>query len=128
MYTVTIYMHYLEKFGEILPGNSMDAQAHLRELVEHVLLDFFSRVAIDQVRMCPLPDTEEEDKRFALCITAHCTSNTDPGVWQDLTLLELMVEDRVSCTLLELVGMIEVEEVSITNPSMQEEPVLSFHS
>lgn len=128
MYTITIHMYYLEKFGEMLPGDRTNAENHLRELVKYILLQFFIAVAIDQVSIHPLVDPEEEDKRFSARITAHCMSKTYPVVQQELTRMELVLEDRISCTLLELVGMIDMEEVSIVNPSTQEERILSYHS
>jgi hypothetical protein len=128
MYTVTIHIDYLEKFGEMLPGDRTNAQHHLRELVKPILLQFFIEAAIDQVSILPLAGPEEEGNRFSVCIAAHCMSKTYPLVPQELTRMELVLEDRISCTLLELVGMVDVEDVSIVNASTQEEQFLSYHS
>lgn len=128
MYTVTIQMDYFGKCSEMLPEDSINAENLVRELVEHILLEFFSTVAIDRVSIHALPAVEEEDQRFSVSITAHCMSNAGTIALQELTLLELMLEDRIGCTLLELVGMIEMEDVSIVNPAMQEERMLSYHS
>jgi len=127
MYTVTFHMHYLEKFGEMLPGDRTNAENHLRELVKHILLEFFIAVAIDQVSIFALTESEEEDKRFSVRITAHCMSKASPLIPQELTRMELVLEDRISCALLELVGMVDVEDVSIVDASTQKERILSYH-
>lgn len=128
MYTVTIQMHYLEKFGEILPGDRTNAANHLRELVKRMLLEFFIAAAIDQVSMHALADQEEEDERITVHITAYCMSKAYPLVPQELARIELVLEDRISCALLELVGTVDVEDVSIVNPSAQGERIPSYHS
>lgn len=128
MYTVTIHMHYLEKFGEILPGDGTNAENHLGELVKRILLEFFIAVAIDQVSIHTLADQEEEDERITVHITARCMSKTYPLVPQELAHIELVLEDRISCALLELVGMVDVEDVSIVNSSTRKERIPSYHS
>ena len=72
--------------------------------------------------------SEEGDKRFSARITAHCMSKTYPLVPQELAHIELVLEDRISCALLELVGMVDVEDVSLVNPSMRKERIPSYHS
>ncbi len=128
MHTVTIQMYCFEKGSEMLPGDSVTAENLLRELVEHVLLEFFIAVTFDQVSVRALPAPEEEDQRFSVCIAAHCMNKSDPIVLQDLTYMELVLEDRMCCSLLELVGMIDMEDISIVDPSMQKEQILSYHS
>ena len=127
MYSVIIHMYYSQKFSELLPGDRTNAENHLRELAQQVLLEFFVAVAIEQVSIYPLDGPEEEGKRFSAHITAHCMSKTYPLVPRELTRMELVLEDRISCTLLELVGMIDMEEVSIVNHSMQVERIPSYH-
>src|SRR5229473_7294827 len=117
MYSVTIDLHYLEKFGEMLPGDRTNAENHLRELVEHILLEFFIEATIDEVSIHLQSDLEEEGKLFSTRITAHCVSKTYPLDPQELMRMELALEDRISCALLELVGMVDVEDISIVNPS-----------
>lgn len=127
MYTVTIHLHYLENFREILPGDRTSAEKHLRALVKRILLEFFVAAAIDQVSILALSPSSEGDRRFSARITAVCMSKAHPLVPQELTRMELVLEDRMSCALLELVGMVDVEDVSIVNASTQKERVLSYH-
>ena len=126
MYNVAIVMYYLEKFGEMLPGDGTNAENHLRELVKHILLEFFIAVAIDRISIHPLSGPEEEGKRFSARITAHCMSKTYPLVPQELMRMELALEDRISCALLELVGMVDVEDITIGNLSTENGEILSY--
>ena len=126
MYNVTINMHYLEEFGEMLPGDRADAEDHLRELLKHILLEFFIAVAIDQISIYPLAGSEGNVKGFSVHITAHCVSKTYPFAQEELMRMELALEDRISCALLELVGMLDVEDISIENPPAEEKEVLTY--
>lgn len=128
MYIVTVEMYCFEECSEMLPEDNINAENLLRELVERILLEFFITITFDQISVHTLPDAEEEGQRFSVYIAAHCVSKTDPVVQQDLTYMELVLEDRICCALLELVGMIDMEDVSIVDPAMQEERMLSYHS
>lgn len=128
MYSVTIQMYCFEKCSEMLPEDGINGENLLRELIEHILLELFLAVTFDQVSVRALPVTEEQGQRFSVYIVARCMNRTDPIVQQDLTYMELVLEGRISCTLLELVGMIDMEDVSIVDHSVQEERILSYHS
>lgn len=127
MYNIAVSMHYLEKFGELLTGDRTNAENYLRQLVKHILLEFFVAATIDQVSIHPLSGLEEESEYFSACIAAHCISKDYPLVPQELTCMELALEARISCALLELVGMVDVEDVSIVNLTTQEKQVLFYH-
>lgn len=127
MYHVTINMHCYEKFGEVFTGDMTNTEKYLRELVEHNLKGLFIAAAIDQVSILPQAGPEEEGNCFAARITAHCVSKNYPLVPQELMRMELVLENKISCALLELVGMVEVGDVSIGNPSTQEEWMLASH-
>lgn len=127
MFYVTINMHCYDKFGEVLTGEMANTEKYLRELVEHNLKELFIAAAIDQVSILPRAGPEEEGNGFAARITAHCVSKSYPLVPQELMRIELVLENKISCALLELVGMVDVEDVSIRDPSTQEEWMLANH-
>ncbi len=115
MYHVLVELQYVEELSEILLDDPLSAEDHFKTLIKSVLQDFFLAVTIDQTDIRRSPDTQEGLKYFSLLISASCMSAVFPMPPQALERIELALEDKISCILLELVGEVEVESISIRN-------------
>lgn len=126
MYSIQIHMQCVESFSEILLDDKANAANHFEDLAKHILLEFFVVAIIDQVSIHCLPDSAEGLKLFSLQITARCASATSPLLPQESVLLEFALEDRMSCVLLELVGRVDVGNVSIGHLPPEEKRVFAY--
>lgn len=126
MYNVQIHIQCVERFSEILLDDKANTEDLFEDLIRHILLEFFVVAIIDRISIHCLPDSAEGLKLFFLQMTARCASATYPLLPEELMDLELLLEDRMSCALLELVGRVDVENVSIGHPPSEEKGVLAY--
>ena len=71
---------------------------------------FFEKVAIDEVRIVLPSDAMQE---ASVVIRARCESMSAPFLACDEQFVELSREGSISCALVELLGTIGVDEVTI---------------
>jgi hypothetical protein len=112
MYSVQMSMHSTEKLFEILPNDVEYAELMVEDLVSQILLDLFASVMIDQVSICFSSDPSLE-QLCSVQIQARCVSKSLRLTPKELENLELTLENRVSCALVQLLGVVDVEGVAI---------------
>lgn len=99
-----------EPFVEMLSDDLRSAELTIEQLACHILLEFFEKVAIDEVRIVLPSDTQQE---ASVVIRARCESMSAPFLACDEQFVELSLEGSISCALVELLGTIGVDEVTI---------------
>ncbi len=115
MFQVQVHLQCIGKLSEILLDDRGSAENHFTNLAKYILQEFFEGVTIDTISVGHLPDTQEGLKRFALQISARCTSIKALIPREAMERMELALEDKIGCVLQELAGEVEIEDVSIGN-------------
>ena len=115
MRKVQMCVRCAETFVELLPEDVTDAELQIEQLVSHILLEFFEVVAIDEVSITLSPglDPTEGQPEHLLLIRAQCENMAPPFLTHDEEYLELSLEGSISCALVELLGTIGVDEVTV---------------
>jgi hypothetical protein len=113
MYRVEICMSYPEKYCEVLPSDVCGTEIILEDLTRCILLDLFTSVKIDRIRQSFNPERLEGQQSCLIRLQARCAGSSYPLDTQHLEQMELALEDRMSCALVQLLGMVEVECVTI---------------
>ncbi len=96
--------------------------------MSHILLDLFVAVIIDEVSIRFSAGSSEEQQLCSVQIGARCVSKSFPLSPDELEKMELALEDRVSCALVELLGTVNVERVTIGFLPSEEEKTIAFSS
>ena len=115
MFHIQVDLQCVGKLSEILLDDRASAEDHFTNLAKHILQEFFVVVTIDAISIHYLPDTPEGLKRFSLQITARCTKIKLHFPPEAVEQMELALEDKIGCVLQELVGEVEIEDISIRN-------------
>ena len=122
MYNIEICMSYAEKYCEVLPDDVYSTKMILADLIRSILLGLFREVKIDRISL--QVESHWSESRL-IQIRARCAERTFPSTAQQLEQIELVLEDRVSCALVQLLGIVEVERVTIM-PSPDERQKLTL--
>ncbi|HLI09682.1 MAG TPA: hypothetical protein VKV40_24180 [Ktedonobacteraceae bacterium] len=96
-----------------LPLDDVDrAEAVIEDLVGHILLEFFEEILVDDVSIISCGEGTQEQGHL-IFIRARCTIKSASFQKHDDDFLALTLEGCVSCALAELLGEVDVEQVSI---------------
>jgi hypothetical protein len=115
MFHIQVDLQCVGKLSEILLDDRASAEEYFTNLAKHILQEFFVVVTIDTISICCQPETLEGLKRFSLQMTARGTSLKLLFPPEAVEQMELALEDKIGCVLQELVGEVEIEDVSIEN-------------
>src|SRR5437879_5849628 len=101
MFLIQINVQSGDRFFEVLPGETENAELVIEDLVSHVLLEYFDEVAIDRVTVKFSPDTAREQFYWSVYIKAYCQSSSLPFSAQKLKSMEQVLKERISSSLVE---------------------------
>lgn len=110
MHKLHMSMRCYERFVEMFPENVAEAEVMIEHLLSHILLEFFEAIVIDEVSITLPSDGEQE---ASVVIRAQCESMSAPFLACDEEFLELSLEGSISCALVELLGTVGVDELTI---------------
>jgi hypothetical protein len=114
MRIVQICMRCAEKSMELTLENVDRAEVEIEHLVSHILLEFFEEILVDEVSIIPSSSKEATEQGNLLFIRARYTLMTPPFLAYEQDYVELKLEGMVSCALAELLGEVDVEQVSVS--------------
>lgn len=114
-YSVRIYAQCLSQYTEVLSDELLGAEVLVEVQMGQVLLNLFELVIIEDVNLRFLPAAPMKQKRYSIQVNARCQSSFHALEPQVLERMELTVEDAISGILLELFGVVIVDEVSINS-------------
>jgi hypothetical protein len=119
-YAIRIYARCLSKYTEMLPDEHLSAEVLVEVHVGQVLLNLFEVVVMENVSLRYLPTLPMEQQLCHIQVYAQCQNSLLLLQPQVLDGIELTVEDAVSGILLELFGVVIIEEVRVKQ-SMESE-------
>jgi hypothetical protein len=102
MHSIDFRIRCSDRCCEVLPDDTTLAECVVEELFYRVLSTFFDVVIIDEVSITFPP----QDSTITLLLRAQ---GYDPFPLPALANLDCMIEDRLSCALVELFGSLHVE-------------------
>ncbi|HZS74975.1 MAG TPA: hypothetical protein VFA41_00045 [Ktedonobacteraceae bacterium] len=111
MRIVQICLRCAEQRMEVTLEDADRSEITIEHLVSHVLLEFFEEILIDEVSL--IPSSRHGTQGNLLFIRARYTLMTPPFRICEQDFIELKLEGAVSCPLAELLGEVDVEQVSV---------------
>ncbi len=124
MYILQMHLHGLGRFHEMLPLEFEGAELTLEEVSSQVLLDLFDEVIVDDVTLCYEQIPRGEQEHCSMFLRFFCPARTLKTCLWGLERLELVVEEYISCALVELFGKVIIDNVAIRWESEQEDMLL----
>ena len=113
MLSIHTHMTCSDRFQEILPEEREETELTIRELVSRALLRHFEVVFVVEVSVQFSPDELPGQHICAIYIHVQCPASEKPPRPRDIERMELVVENAISCALVELLGSVNVESVVI---------------
>ncbi len=113
-YAVRIRAQCLSQYTEVLPDELLSAEVLVEVQVGQVLLNLFELVTMKDVSLRFFSASPMERRRCSIQVNAQCQSSFDSLQPQVLERMELTIEDAISGILLELFGVVIIDEVSIS--------------
>jgi hypothetical protein len=112
MRIVQICMRCAEKSMELILEDVDRAEVEIEHLISHILLEFFEEILVDEVSITSYGEGTQE-KGYLIFIRTRCTIKSASFQEHDDDFLALTLEGCVSYALAELLGEVDVEQVSI---------------
>lgn len=113
MRIVQICMRCAEKSMEVMLEDVDHSEVAIEHLISHILLEFFEEILVDEVSILSSSRNGEVGQGNLLFIRARYTLITPPFLSYDQDFVELKLEDAVSFPLAELLGEVDVEQVTV---------------
>jgi hypothetical protein len=120
MFLIQIDMRGANDFFEVLPDEIENAEFTVEDLASQVLLEHFDRVVIDEVTIDFLPRAPMGQLYCSIFIRAHCSGKASSLSLGELENMELVVEEKISSALVELLGTVHVEQVTINSSTYED--------
>ena len=111
MRIVQICLRCTEKCMEVTLEHIDRSEVEIEHLVSHILLEFFEEILVDEVIL--IPSAHNGTQGNLLFIRARYTLMTPPFLASEQDFVELKLEGAVSVFLAELLGEVDVEQVSV---------------
>jgi hypothetical protein len=120
-YLMVVKITCIDSYSEVIADDSDTLECLIESLISVILADHFDRVIMEEVIVQFTPGAQHEESQWNIHMTASGTtsafsSKQHVSVFtqqQQLEGLEFVVEDKVSCGLLELFSVILVDAVEI---------------
>jgi hypothetical protein len=110
IYQIDARFYCPNRFCEVRSDDSASTESVVEELISMALLTLFERIQVENVSVdFPLISTRT-DEQILISIQAQ---GEEPFSGVEPDSLDGMIEDRLSCVLLELFGLLDVERCAI---------------
>jgi len=114
MYVFNMYLQCADRFSEVIPEELETAELTVEHLVSQVLLDLFGTVLLEDVSIrLPASGSVQKAQCF-VHIYAQCSDFSIPSAQGDLDDVELALENRIGCVLVELFETVNVDKIIIS--------------
>lgn len=110
MHTISMLIQYPERWCEVLPDNLATTECLVEELVSLVLSTLFQVVLIEEVTLLFPPSHTQQNELIKLSLHAQ---GGDPLPLISHNHLASIIEERLSCALVELFGSLSVEGFAV---------------
>jgi hypothetical protein len=117
MFLIQINVQSGDRFFEVLPGETENAELVVEDLVSHLLIEHFDEVIVDRVTVDFSANPAREQFYWSVYIEAYCQSSSLPFSAYKLKSMEQVLKERISSSLLELFGKILAESITIRSVS-----------
>lgn len=119
MYNISMDLHCLEGYSEILPEDAEHTELVIEDLVALILLDIFGTVVVDEVRVACLPTTPGRQACCELHVQATCATEEAEAMAITPALLEARLENAICCALIELFSTVLVNRLVVRHAAPQ---------
>src|SRR5579864_4923934 len=113
MYVLNIHIHCVDRFIEVLPEALGTAEMVVEHLISQVLLALFDTVIVEDISILPSGQARHQ-AYYLLQIAAQCADTCAPAATFHLDDLELTIEGKICCVLLELFGTVHLEKIMLS--------------
>ena len=110
MYQIDARFHCPNRFCEVCSDDVASTELIVEEFISLALLSLFESVSIENVSVSFALDSAHENEQILIAVQAQ---GYDPLPSTNVAHLDGMIEDRLSCALLELFGLLNVERCAI---------------
>lgn len=110
MHDIDFRVRCADRCCEVLPDEPILAECIVEELLCRVLSTLFEVVLVDDVSLTFPPASAHQDSTIMLALHAQ---GCNPFPLPTLANLDCMIEDRLSCALVELFGSLHVERFAV---------------
>lgn len=110
MNEIDVLFHCGNRFCEIPSDDVSAAEAAVEEMTSLALITIFDSIKVHGVSVTFLPAGACAEATIEIAIRAR---GIDPLPMVDCTSLDCVVEDRLSCALVEFFGMLNVERCAV---------------
>jgi hypothetical protein len=102
------------EFLEVIPEEAESAELSVEDGVSHLLADFFTEVAVDDVTIRCLAAVQAGFKRCSIGIRAFCSCDSFSELPRKQEQLMYAIEERIGLLVSELFGQVNVDSVTLT--------------
>ncbi len=113
MRIVQIRIRCAEKSMELTLENVDREEVEIEHLISHILLEFFEEILVDEVSLLSPAGGGAAERGSLLFIRARYTLMAPAFHAYEQDFVELKLEGAVTCPLAELLGEVDVEQVSV---------------
>jgi hypothetical protein len=113
MFSVQMHMQCSDRFLEILPEEVEETELAVEDLVSQVLLQHFETVFVVNISVQFEPGELMGQQVCSIQIHVQCPAGVVPLQPHEVSNMELVLEDHISCALIELFGSVDVESVVV---------------
>ena len=114
MYVFDMYLECPDRFSEVLREELDAAELTVEQLVSQILLNYFGMVFIEDVSIHLSSGRSVQRTECFIHIFAQCLDLFLPSIEANLDEIELVLENNISCVLIELFGAVNVEKVMVS--------------
>jgi hypothetical protein len=113
MYVFNMHIQCVDHFIEVLSEELGTAELVVEDLISQVLLALFDTVIVEEVSIFPSGQSSHQ-AYYLLHIYAQCADIFTPSFAAHLDDLELTIEEKICCVLIELFGTVHLEKITIS--------------
>lgn len=114
MYVFDMYLECPDRFSEVLREELDAAELTVEHLVSQILLNFFDTVLLEDMSIHLSSGRLGRREQCFIHIYAQCLDLSLPSAEINLDEIELVLENNISCVLIELFGAVNVEKVIVS--------------
>lgn len=113
MYLFNMFVQCTDRFLEVLPEELEMTKLAVEHLINQVLHELFGAVVLEHVAVRLCSQWLERQSWYAIDISAQCSNISIPWLSNHLDTMELTLEGKISCVLIELFGTVYVDRISV---------------
>lgn len=113
MYVFNMQIQCVDHFIEVLSEELGTAELVVEHLISQILLALFDIVIVEDVTIFPSGQSSHQAS-YSLQIYAQCADIFTPSFAVHLDDLELTLEEKICCVLIELFGTVHLEKITVS--------------